>query len=70
MFNSKAFRRYINELDISQSMLVQSTGLSRAYISALVNGKVADPSLRKARLVAHALGLTVDDFYRLFMVES
>lgn len=67
MFNSEAFRRYMYGCNVSQAELVQKTDLSRAYISALVNGKVADPSLNKARLVAHALGLTIDSFYDSFM---
>ena len=70
MFNSKAFRRFTNEADISQAMLVQDTGLSRAYISALMNGKVAYPSLHKSMLVAHSLGMTVDEFYDMFMEED
>jgi transcriptional regulator with XRE-family HTH domain len=66
---SGAARRLMRERGLSQAELSRKSGLSTAYVSQMVNGKVKDPSLRKAWAISDALGVSLDDF-RALMGES
>lgn len=55
----------MNQRGIKQAHIVKATGLSDAYVSMLVNGKVADPKFTTAELVIHALGMSLDEFSAL-----
>ncbi len=54
---------------VKQSHIVKATGLSDAYVSMLVNGKIADPKFTTAEMVIHALGMSLDEFSALRMSD-
>ena len=62
---AEALRLAMRERDIKQVHIVKVTGLSDAYVSMLVNGKVEDPRFSTAELVIKALGMSLDEFSEL-----
>lgn len=67
---AEALRAAMKAKGVKQVDICRATGLSDAYISMLVNGKVEDPKWSTAELVIHALGMTLDDFSLLKSEES
>lgn len=63
MFSAEAFANLLEKHNMSQADICRATGLSAAYLSTLSKGNIKDPSLGKSLLIAHALGMTLDDFY-------
>lgn len=55
----------MKERGIKQVHIVKATGLSDAYVSMLVNGRVEDPKFSTAESVIHALGMSLDEFSEL-----
>lgn len=47
--------------NISQYKLAKLTGLSTGNISMLLSGKLKEPTLRTAKLIARALDVTIDE---------
>jgi transcriptional regulator with XRE-family HTH domain len=45
----------------SQADLAYAAGVTRSYLSRLEGGEYREPSVWKLQLIAHALGLTVND---------
>lgn len=62
---AEALRIAMKERGIRQKDICAATGLSDAYVSMLVNGKVDDPKWSTAEAVIRALGMSLDDFSRL-----
>lgn len=62
---AEALRKAMQERGIKQVHIVRATGLSDAYVSMLVNGKVDDPKFSTAESVIHALGMSLDEFSEL-----
>lgn len=62
---AEALRQAMKERGIKQVHIVKATGLSDAYVSMLVNGKVEDPKFGTAELVIDALGMSLDEFSEL-----
>lgn len=58
--NLKKVRRSIG---MTQGDLGRLTDTSASYISDLENGKVRDPSLGRARLIAYYLGVDVETIF-------
>ena len=46
---------------ISAAEISRNTGISQSYLSMLFNGKIDDPQVKRLYLIAHELGMTVDD---------
>ena len=62
---AEALRLAMKERGIKQKDIVKSTGLSDAYVSMLVNGKIDDPKFNSAELVIRSLGMSLDEFSAL-----
>lgn len=56
-------RMVMSELNITASNLAEKTGLSRATISNLRNGKISKPQSFTAKSVADALGVNINDLW-------
>lgn len=52
---------------ISAAEISRNTGIGQSYLSMLFNGKIDDPQVKKLYLIAHELGMTVDDLVRYAM---
>ena len=61
---SKALKKLRADKNISQGDLFLRTGLERAYISKLENGKINDPRLTTVVVLAKALGVPIDEFVK------
>lgn len=67
---AEALRVAMKQKKLKQVDICRATGLSDAYVSMLVSGKIDDPKWSKAELVIQALGLTLDEFSQLKSKES
>lgn len=52
---------------ISAAKISRNTGISQSYLSMLFNGKIDDPQVKRLYLIAHELGMTVDDLVKYAM---
>lgn len=52
---------------ISAAEISRNTGISQSYLSMLFNGKIDDPQVKRLYLIAHELGMTVDDLVKYAM---
>lgn len=52
---------------ISAAEISRNTGIGQSYLSMLFNGKIDDPQVKRLYLIAHELGMTVDDLVRYAM---
>lgn len=57
-----AMIRRMQELGMRPSELADRSGVSKPYISQLMNGKIVDPTWVKACAIIAALDLAVDEF--------
>ncbi len=64
----KAIRRRRRELDLSQEVLAERSGLHRNYISGIENGQ-RNPSLKNIVKLAAALGISVSDLFINYGIE-
>ena len=62
---AEALRAAMKQKDLKQVDICRATGLSDAYVSMLVGGKIDDPKWSKAVIIIQALGLTLDEFSQL-----
>lgn len=49
---------------ISAAEISRNTGINQSYLSMLFNGKIDDPQVKRIYLIAHELGMTVDDLVK------
>ena len=49
---------------ISAAEIRRNTGINQSYLSMLFNGKIDDPQVKRIYLIAHELGMTVDDLVK------
>ena len=56
-----ACKAIAKEKRISAAEISRNTGISQSYLSMLFNGKIDDPQLKRIYLIAHELGMTVDE---------
>ncbi|NPD31506.1 helix-turn-helix transcriptional regulator [Eggerthellaceae bacterium zg-1084] len=66
----RAVRRRAAELGLSQAELCLTTGISNAYMSMLMNSKIADPRISRVIQVAEVLDLTIDELVQRAEAES
>lgn len=52
---------------ISAAEISRNTGIGQSYLSMLFNGKIDDPQVKKLYLIAHELGMTVDELVEYAM---
>ena len=52
---------------ISAAEISRNTGINQSYLSMLFNGKIADPQVKRLYLIAHELGMTVDELVEYAM---
>ena len=55
------------EKRISEAEISRNTGIGQSYLSMLFNGKIDDPQVKRLYLIAHELGMTVDDLVKYAM---
>jgi transcriptional regulator with XRE-family HTH domain len=55
-------QKYLEERGIKQKWLCDKTGISDSAMSLIVRGK-AEPTLRNARKIAKALGMTIEELW-------
>lgn len=55
---------------ISAAEISRNTGISQSYLSMLFNGRIDDPQVKRLYLIAHELGMTVDDLVRYAMEDE
>ena len=68
MLFGEAVKFYMDQRGISQADLARATGLSTAYVNLVIKCEVKDPSITKAKQIADALGITLDDLVSLVNV--
>jgi len=49
------------ERRISAAEISRNTGISESYLSMFFNGRIDDPQVKRVWLIAHELGMTVDE---------
>lgn len=54
-------RMIAKEKRISAAEISRNTGISESYLSMLFNGRIDDPQVKRVWLIAHELGMTVDE---------
>ena len=52
---------YLKENDISPAELARRIGSPRSTINALLKGRAKEPTLSKAKAIADALGVSLDE---------
>lgn len=67
---AEALRVAMKNKNLKQVDICRATGLSDAYISMLVSGKIDDPKWSTAEHVIHALGMTLDEFSQLKAMDA
>lgn len=56
--------RYLEEKDMSPAELAHKIGSPRSTVSALLNGRAKEPTLGKAKAIADALGVSLEEMAR------
>ena len=62
-----ACKQIAKDKRISAAEISRNTGIGQSYLSMLFNGKIDDPQVKRLYLIAHELGMTVDDLVRYAM---
>lgn len=57
------FKRLLDESGMSQADFARASGFGTSYVSQLCKGKVGDPSMRKAGIIARVFGITIQELY-------
>lgn len=70
MTYAEALRYFLDAAGMSQAELARRIGSPKSTITALVKGRAKEPTLGTARRIAHALGVTLDDFAALVYPEE
>lgn len=60
-----AIRELMNERGMRSIDLCRASGISAGYLSMVLNSKISDPSLLRVKMMANALGVTVDEIVEL-----
>ena len=55
------------EKRITAAEISRNTGISQSYLSMLFNGRIDDPQVKRLYLIAHELGMTVDELVEYAM---
>lgn len=60
---------YLDKAGMSQAELAAKIGLPRSTVSALLSGRAKEPTLGKAKAIADALGVSLDEMARKTLGE-
>ena len=52
---------------ITAAEISRNTHISQSYLSMLFNGRIEDPQVKRLYLIAHELGMTVDELVEYAM---
>lgn len=55
---------------ITAAEISRNTGIGQSYLSMLFAGKIDDPQVKRIYLIAHELGMTVDELLTWAMEEG
>lgn len=66
----KVLDYYINEVGISRAELARRIGVSRGQITELINGETKEPGLTRAKNIADALGVPLNDMLDMMFKDS
>ncbi len=58
---SEAFKQLLAEKGIKQADFARATGWSTGYIADMCTGRVKDPSLKRAQVIAEVLGISLQE---------
>lgn len=61
MTYGEVLSHFITETGVSKAELARRVGISRSQITELTNGSTKEPGLTRAKLIADALGVPLDD---------
>ena len=62
--------KLMNEKGISQAELARRSGVSKQSITELVKGRSKEPTFSKAKAIADALGVTLEDMAEMVFEEE
>ncbi len=57
----EVLQRYLDETGMSPSELAKAIGSPRSTINALLRGRAKEPTLGKAKAIADALGVSLEE---------
>ncbi|WP_066306678.1 helix-turn-helix domain-containing protein [Atopobium deltae] len=60
---NKAFLELLEASDMTNADFARKTGFGTSYISQLCTGKVTDPSMSKAVIIADAFGISLQELW-------
>jgi len=61
----RAIKKLRERNGMTQGDIARATGLERSYVSRLEGGKINYPRLKTVYKLAHALGVSVDEFVKI-----
>ena len=62
---TEAFKQLLAQANMSQAEFARLSGFGTSYVSQLCAGKVSDPSITKAGIIAKVFGISVQELYDL-----
>lgn len=62
---TEAFKQLLDKANMSQADFARLSGFGTSYVSQLCSGKVSDPSITKAGVIARVFGISVQELYDL-----
>lgn len=62
---TEAFKQLLDKHGMSQADFARLSGFGTSYVSQLCSGKVSDPSITKAGIIAKVFGITIQELYDL-----
>lgn len=62
--------RYLEEQGMTPAELARAIGSPRSTVSALLSGRAKEPTLGKAKAIADALGVSLEEMARMTYEEE
>lgn len=62
--------KLLEEKNVSQAELARRSGISKQSITELVKGRSKEPSFSKAKAIADALGITLEEMAEMVFEEN
>lgn len=60
---------FIRKTGISRAELARRVGIGRSQVTELINGKTREPTLTRAKQMADALGVTLEEMLNMMFDE-
>lgn len=61
----EVLQKYLDETGMKPAELAKAIGSPRSTINALLNGRAKEPTLGKAKAIADALGVSLEEMARM-----